>query len=50
MDNASAYIAEAIRLRRRNGRTRQMLARHGIVTDEGVAAAALANIQVGCGE
>jgi hypothetical protein len=40
VDNASAYIAEAIRLRRRSERTRQMLARHGIaVTDEGVAAA-----------
>jgi hypothetical protein len=40
VDNASAYIAEAIRLRRRSERTRQMLARHGItVTDDGVAAA-----------
>lgn len=40
VENASAYIAEAIRLRRRSERTRAMLARHGItVTDEGVAAA-----------
>jgi hypothetical protein len=40
VDNASAYIAEAIQLRRRSERTRQMLARHGItVTDDGVAAA-----------
>jgi hypothetical protein len=40
VDNASAYIAEAIRLRRKNERTREMLARHGIaVTDEGVTAA-----------
>lgn len=40
VDNASAYIAEAIRLRRRSERTREMLARHGIsVTNEGVTAA-----------
>ena len=40
IDNASAYIAEAIRVRRRSERTRAMLARHGIaVTDEGVATA-----------
>ena len=40
VDNASAYIAEAIRMRRKREHTRQMLARHGIqVTDEGVAAA-----------
>ncbi|HET8658331.1 MAG TPA: hypothetical protein VFM55_04945 [Micromonosporaceae bacterium] len=40
VENASAYITEAIRLRRRSERTRAMLARHGIaVTDEGVAAA-----------
>jgi hypothetical protein len=41
VDNASAYIAEAIRQRRKRERTRALLARHGIeVTDEGVAAAA----------
>ena len=40
VDNASAYIAEAIRRRRRREHTRDMLARHGIpVSDEGVAAA-----------
>jgi SOS response regulatory protein OraA/RecX len=40
VDNASAYIADAIRMRRRSERTRSMLARHGIhVTDEGIAAA-----------
>lgn len=39
VDNASAYIAEAIRLRRRRERTREMLERHGVqVTDEGVSA------------
>lgn len=39
VDNASAYITEAIRLRRRRERTREMLERHGVqVTDEGVAA------------
>jgi hypothetical protein len=39
--NASAYITDAIRLRRRSERTRDMMARHGIpVTDEGVQAAA----------
>ena len=38
--NASAYIAEAIRRRRRSERTRAMLASHGVeVTDEGIAAA-----------
>jgi len=38
--NASAYIAEAINLRRRTERSREMLARHGItVTDEGIQAA-----------
>ncbi len=40
VDNASAYIAEAIRLRRKAERTREILARHGIsVTDKGVTAA-----------
>jgi hypothetical protein len=40
IENASAYIADAIRQRRRSERTRAMLARHGInITDEGVAAA-----------
>lgn len=40
LENASAYIAGAIRLRRQSERTREMLARHGAaVTDEGVAAA-----------
>jgi hypothetical protein len=40
VDNASAYIADAIRMRRKREHTREMLARHGIsVTDEGVAAA-----------
>jgi hypothetical protein len=40
VENASAYIAGAIRLRRRAERTREMLARHGVpVTDEGVRAA-----------
>ncbi|HEX6683177.1 MAG TPA: hypothetical protein VF062_10295 [Candidatus Limnocylindrales bacterium] len=40
VENASAYIAEAIRLRRKRERTRERLARHGIhVTDNGVAAA-----------
>lgn len=40
VDNASAYIADAIRMRRKSERTRAMLARHGIqVTDEGIAAA-----------
>ncbi|MGH3681782.1 MAG: hypothetical protein ACRDT2_16235 [Natronosporangium sp.] len=39
VDNASAYIAEAVRLRRRRERTREMLERHGVpVTDEGVSA------------
>ncbi|HEY2948665.1 MAG TPA: hypothetical protein VGJ53_09740 [Micromonosporaceae bacterium] len=38
VENASAYIAEAIRLRMRRQRTREMLAAHGFtVTDEGVA-------------
>ena len=41
VENASAYIADAIRLRLRAERTRAMLDRHGIqVTDAGVAAAA----------
>jgi hypothetical protein len=40
VDNASAYIADAIRARRNSERTRAMLARHGIrVTDAGIAAA-----------
>ncbi len=40
MENASAYIAEAIRMRRKREHTRHMLARHGMqVSDEGVAAA-----------
>ncbi|HCT75714.1 MAG TPA: hypothetical protein DGG94_13735 [Micromonosporaceae bacterium] len=40
VENASAYIADAIRLRRKGERTRELFARHGIrVTDEGVAAA-----------
>jgi hypothetical protein len=40
VENASAYIAEAIHLRRKIERTRAMLARHGIpVTEEGVTAA-----------
>ena len=40
VDNASAYIAESIRMRRKHERTREMMARHGIpVTDEGVTAA-----------
>ncbi|MBB5873831.1 hypothetical protein F4553_007265 [Allocatelliglobosispora scoriae] len=40
VENASAYIAEAIKLRRRRDTTRDMLSRHGIpVTDQGVAAA-----------
>jgi hypothetical protein len=40
VDNASAYITDAIRLRRRSERTREMMARHGVpVTDEGVHAA-----------
>ena len=40
VDNASAYIADAIRLRRKSEHTRELLARHGItVTDEGVTAA-----------
>jgi len=40
VDNASAYITEAIRMRRKREHTREMLAGHGIqVTDEGVAAA-----------
>ena len=40
VDNASAYIAEAIRLRRKSERTREMLLRHGFaVTDDGVATA-----------
>ncbi|NUT37140.1 MAG: hypothetical protein HOV79_29130 [Hamadaea sp.] len=40
VDNASAYIADAIRLSRRTERTRDMLARHGIqISAEGVQAA-----------
>ena len=40
VDDASAYIAEAIRRARRSERTRAMLASHGIdITDDGVAAA-----------
>ncbi len=40
VDNASAYIADAIRLRRKGERTREMFARHGIqITEEGVQAA-----------
>jgi hypothetical protein len=40
VDNASAYIAEAIRLRRKQERTREFFARHGIqITDAGVARA-----------
>ena len=40
VENASAYIADAIRLRRRVERTRAMMFRHGVeLTDEGVAAA-----------
>jgi len=40
VENASAYIAEAIRMRRKREHTREMLARHGmLVTDQGVAAA-----------
>jgi Arc/MetJ-type ribon-helix-helix transcriptional regulator len=39
VENASAYIAEAIRLCRSRERTREMLERHGVhVTDDGVAA------------
>jgi hypothetical protein len=37
VDNASAYIADAIRLRRRNENTRRVLANAGYnVTEEGV--------------
>jgi metal-responsive CopG/Arc/MetJ family transcriptional regulator len=37
VDNASAYIAEAIRLRRRSDTTRQVLADAGYqITDDGV--------------
>jgi hypothetical protein len=40
VENASAYIADAIRMRRKRERTREMFARHGIhMTDEGIAAA-----------
>jgi len=40
VDNVSAYIADAIRLRRKGERTRDMMAGHGVtVTDEGVRAA-----------
>jgi hypothetical protein len=40
VDNASAYIADALRLRRKAERTREMFTRHGIhITDEGVQAA-----------
>lgn len=39
VDNASAYVAEAIRQRRRRENTRQVLTNAGYrVTDEGVAA------------
>jgi hypothetical protein len=39
VNNASAYITEAVRLRRKRERVRTMLERHGIrVTDEGVDA------------
>jgi predicted transcriptional regulator len=39
VDNASAYVADAIRQRRRRENTRQALANAGYeVTDEGVAA------------
>lgn len=37
--NASAYITDAVRLRRKRERSREVLARHGIrVTDDGVNA------------
>ena len=37
-ENASAYIAEAIRLRQRREHVRDFLARHGYqITDEGVS-------------
>lgn len=40
VENASGYIADAIRLKRRSERTRALFASHGIkITDEGVAAA-----------
>ena len=40
VDNASAYIADSIRLRRKGEHTREMLARHGIqITEGGVQAA-----------
>jgi len=40
VENASAYVAEAVRRARRSERSRAMLARHGIqVTDAGVKAA-----------
>ena len=40
VDNASAYIADAIRLRRKGERTREMMARHGLpITDVGIQAA-----------
>lgn len=40
VENASSYIADAIRLRRKSERTRAMMARHGIhVTNEGITAA-----------
>jgi glutamyl-tRNA reductase len=39
VDNASAYVADAIRQRRRRENTRQVLANAGYqITDEGVAA------------
>jgi hypothetical protein len=40
IENASAYIAEAIRRQRKSERTRAFFAEQGIhITDEGVAAA-----------
>jgi hypothetical protein len=40
VENASAYIAEAIRRQRRSERTREFFAKQGIhITDEGVARA-----------
>jgi hypothetical protein len=40
VENASSYIADAIRRKRRMERTREMFARHGLqITDEGVARA-----------
>jgi ubiquinone biosynthesis protein UbiJ len=37
VNNASAYITEAVRMRRKRERVRAMLERHGVhVTDEGV--------------